>query len=529
MSKILVIIISLIAVTRAVLKECKEKIDISDGQYLPNGDIEFDGVIYENGDYFYNKSAKTAFACPKLVVRKCCPFGYGRDGSYCVNVTDDFDMAVWDDYRVIKGAKGREMFRFKMQKMNCTPPYVSVMVSMLGETDWSDNWHLKSDGKLFVELPTSIPPWTVLSPDKYCIDTFLYEDEDGNTKSRLDALACFEDENPEDNFIVRSSCMLISCVFIIATVAVYAWLPELRNMHGRVLMAYLLCLFCGFICMASLQIMLTVDNITPNTCLVLTIIIYYFLESAFFWLNVMSFDIWWTFSGKGGMGMSKVSKRFCIYSLYAFGVPTILTIILTSLEFSGLQPHPLLPLLRYQGCFIHGRSKLLYLYGPMFILFVANIVFFVMTAMKIADIKQQTAVLNSKESAMHDHHRKDKQRLLLYVKLFTVMGINWILEVISALYPGADFFWMFTDAYNLLIGVTIFIIFVCKRKIFQLIKKRTKGKHSRSDVIGQEFSYRTTIPIRMYKNNQTQKSSMETIKTVFDDDNATDEIKNTKL
>ncbi|KPI95686.1 hypothetical protein RR46_11399 [Papilio xuthus] len=144
MSKILVIIISLIAVTRAVLKECKEKIDISDGQYLPNGDIEFDGVIYENGDYFYNKSAKTAFACPKLVVRKCCPFGYGRDGSYCVNVTDDFDMAVWDDYRVIKGAKGREMFRFKMQKMNCTPPYVSVMVSMLGETDWSDNWHLKS-------------------------------------------------------------------------------------------------------------------------------------------------------------------------------------------------------------------------------------------------------------------------------------------------------------------------------------------------------------------------------------------------
>ncbi|XP_045536764.1 G-protein coupled receptor Mth2 isoform X1 [Papilio machaon] len=328
--------------------------------------------------------------------------------------------------------------------------------------------------------------------------------------------------------------MLISCVFIIATVGVYAWLPELRNMHGRVLMAYLLCLFCGFLCMSSLQIMLTVDNISSDTCLILTIIIYYFLESAFFWLNVMSFDIWWTFSGKGGMGMSKVSKRFCIYSLYAFGVPTILTIILASLEFSGLPPHPLLPMLRDQGCFIFGRSKLLYLYGPMFILFVANIIFFVMTALKIAHIKQQTAVLNSKESAMHDHHRKDKQRLLLYLKLFTVMGINWILEVISALYPDADYIWMFTDAYNLLIGVTIFIIFVCKRKIFHLIKKRfvpeTKGKLSRSDGNCQEFSYRTTIPIRIYKNNQTQKGSMETIKTVIDDDNNTaNEVKNTKL
>ncbi|KPJ08612.1 G-protein coupled receptor Mth2 [Papilio machaon] len=491
MSKILVIILCSFAVTSAV-KECADKIDISKGEYLPNGDIDFEGVIYENGDYFYNKSAKTAIACPKLVIRKCCPFGYGRDGSDCVNVTDNFDIAVWDDYRIIEGAKGREMFRFRPGKMNFTRPFVTVLVSAIGPTEWSDNWHLKSDGKLFVELTTSIPPWTVLSPDKYCIDTFLYEDKNGNTKSRLDALACFADETPENHFEVRSTCMLISCVFIIATVGVYAWLPELRNMHGRVLMAYLLCLFCGFLCMSSLQIMLTVDNISSDTCLILTIIIYYFLESAFFWLHVMSFDIWWTFSGKGGMGMSKVSKRFCIYSLYAFGVPTILTIILASLEFSGLPPHPLLPILRYQGCFIFGRSKLLYLYGPMFILFVANIIFFVMTALKIAHIKQQTAVLNSKESAMHDHHRKDKQRLLLYLKLFTVMGINWILEVISALYPDADYIWMFTDAYNLLIGVTIFIIFVCKRKIFHLIKKRYKQLRGDPMSRTQTTSTRTT-------------------------------------
>lgn len=64
--------------------------------------------------------------------------------------------------------------------------------------------------------------------------------------------------------------MLISCVFIIATVAVYAWLPELRNMHGRVLMAYLLCLFFGFLFMASMQIMLTVDNISAVTCVILS-------------------------------------------------------------------------------------------------------------------------------------------------------------------------------------------------------------------------------------------------------------------
>lgn len=46
----------------------------------------------------------------------------------------------------------------------------------------------------------------------------------------------------------------------------------------------------------------------------------------------------------------------------------------------------------------------------MLIVCLANIVFFIMTAVKIAQIKQQTAVLKSKESAMHDQHRKDKQR-----------------------------------------------------------------------------------------------------------------------
>ncbi|XP_013145250.1 PREDICTED: G-protein coupled receptor Mth-like isoform X2 [Papilio polytes] len=528
MSKMLMILLSLFTVTSAVLK-CDDKIDISKGEYLPNGDINFEGVIYEEGDFFYDNNTNTATACTKLVVRKCCPFGYGRHGSRCENVTDNFDVAVWDDFRIIEGAKGREMFRFRPEKMNCTWPLVMVLVSMIGLTDWSDNWHLKSDGKLFVELTTNIPPWTVLSPDKYCIDTFFYEDGDGNTKTRLDALACFADETPSNHFEVRSSCMLISCVFIIATVAVYAWLPELRNMHGRVLMAYLLCLFFGFLFMASMQIMLTVDNISAVTCVILTIIIYYFLQTAFFWLNVMSFDIWWTFSGKSGMGMSKVSKRFCIYSMYAFGVPALFTIILASLEFSGLPPHPFLPLLRYQGCFLFGRSKLLYLYGPMFILCVANIVFFVMTAVKIAQIKQQTAVLKSKESAMHDQHRKDKQRLLLYLKLFTVMGINWILEVVSALYPDAEYIWMFTDAYNLLIGVTVFFIFVCKRKIFHLIKKRfvteAKGKLSRSDC--REFSYRTTIPKRITYLKEPQKGSTETIKTVIDDN--TIEVKTTKL
>ncbi|CAH2048767.1 unnamed protein product, partial [Iphiclides podalirius] len=485
----------------------QDKLDISAGERSPNGDILYDGVVFEMGDYSVSPTG-TATACPKPVVKKCCPFGSGNSGRNCLGTNATFDVGVWDEYNPIEGARARQMFRFKVEKMNCTRPYVRVQVSQLGELDWSDNWHLRSDGKLFVELPNNIPPWNVLDSDKYCIDTFFYEGEDGKTQTRMDALACFVDETPPNHFKVRSACMLTSCVFILITVMVYAWLPELRNMHGRVLMAYLLCLFLGFLCMSSMQIMLTVDNITKSICVVLTFIIYFALESAFFWLNVMSFDIWWTFSGKGGMGLTKVSKRFYAYSLYAFGVPTLLTVLLISLEFSGLRPHPFLPRIQDQGCFLFGRSKLLYLYGPMLILCLANIVFFIMTAVKIAQIKQQTAMLKSKESAMHDQHRKDKQRLLLYLKLFTVMGINWILEVISALYPEAEYIWNFTDAYNVLIGVTIFIIFVCKRKIYRLIKKRFVTEYRQ--LRGEPMSRNQTVSTRtMSSRDDVRMSSVK--------------------
>lgn len=62
-------------------------------------------------------------------------------------------------------------------------------------------------------------------------------------------------------------------------------------------------------------------------------------------------------------------------------------------------------------------------------------------------------------------------RFMIYVKLSVLMGLNWVMEVVSSFQPDLKIWW-FTDAYNLLIGVLIFLLFVCKRKIINsLIKK----------------------------------------------------------
>lgn len=65
-------------------------------------------------------------------------------------------------------------------------------------------------------------------------------------------------------------------------------------------------------------------------------------------------------------------------------------------------------------------------------------------------------------------------RFNLYLKLFIVMGVNWVMELISVLAADKDptYTWILTDLANTLQGVLIFIIFVCKRQIWLLLVKR---------------------------------------------------------
>ncbi|XP_045772417.1 G-protein coupled receptor Mth-like isoform X3 [Maniola jurtina] len=533
----LIILTALVSKTMSKTCDHSNSLDITDGVHMPNGVINHKGVQYKTFEY-YTDSKNTIRGCvcdKKICATKCCPLGHGYDRGIkeCVKISEDtFNPPVLDEYSHLEDVNALEYFHFNILRPNCTGE-VRVRVSQ-----FTKEYHLRTDGKLYTEMKHNIPPWTLSTPDKYCVDTFILEDQDGTQTTSFDALICLAETVEKQHYSLSASCMLISCVFILATVGVYGWLPELRNLHGRVLMTYLMCLFVAFAFLATMQILLLVNNICANCCVGLTIVIYFSLESAFFWLNVMCFDIWWTFSGKRGMTLGKLSikARFFAYALYAFGIPTVLTIIMVSLEFSGLPPHAFMPMIRRQGCFLYGRSRLIYLYGPIIVLWFANLIFFILTAVKITQIKKQTSVLKSRESATHDRQNSERQsvvfysRLLLYVKLFLVMGINWLLEVISSLYPEAEYLWCFIDAYNVLIGLIIFIIFVCKRKIFRLMKKRIKESIQRQNGA---MGSMTQIPhrLQLHKNlrDYKQRDSVDTIKTFCADSDSNKEINTTNL
>lgn len=113
--------------------------------------------------------------------------------------------------------------------------------------------------------------------------------------------------------------MLLSVPFIVATFLVYIWyasfhlnvqhkfilflnfvticlhsLPELRNLHGKCLLCYLFGLVIGYTEMALVQLN-GANYVEPILCKSLGYTIYFSFLSAFLWLSVISFDLWWNF------------------------------------------------------------------------------------------------------------------------------------------------------------------------------------------------------------------------------------------
>lgn len=65
-------------------------------------------------------------------------------------------------------------------------------------------------------------------------------------------------------------------------------------------------------------------------------------------------------------------------------------------------------------------------------------------------------------------------RYSLYLRLFIVMGVSWLAEVISYALPAgtAEWYSYVTDIFNSLQGFFIFFLFVWKPKVKALIVKR---------------------------------------------------------
>ncbi|XP_017770684.1 PREDICTED: G-protein coupled receptor Mth2-like isoform X3 [Nicrophorus vespilloides] len=297
--------------------------------------------------------------------------------------------------------------------------------------------------------------------------------------------------------------MIISMPFLILTFIVYLLLPE-RNLHAKCLMCYVLSLALAYFFLVFIQFN---NSLSPATCAAFAAFCHYFFMSSFCWMNISCVDIFWTFSGKRGFGLSNKSaerKRFLIYCLYTYLFPLCLIGIIFILN-QGEKKTWFHPQFGHGQCFLgKGYPHLLYFYGPMGIMLIFNVILFTLTALKIRQINRDTAMLKRPENKMH--YDRDRQTFQLYMKLLLALGINWTMEFISwlvnwTLNDTYKEIWYVTDFCNAIYGVIIFIIFVCKKSIWIMLKKRYyifKGQPQKA----RSLSMRTSA----FEMSQTEKT-----------------------
>lgn len=58
------------------------------------------------------------------------------------------------------------------------------------------------------------------------------------------------------------------------------------------------------------------------------------------------------------------------------------------------------------------------------------------------------------------------------IKLFIMMGANWMVEFIQTTFQGTNGTSNISDILNVFQGVWIFLIFVCKRRVWQGVQRK---------------------------------------------------------
>ncbi|TMW43257.1 hypothetical protein DOY81_011662, partial [Sarcophaga bullata] len=183
------------------------------------------------------------------------------------------------------------------------------------------------------------------------------------------------------------------------------------------------------------------------------------------------------------------TKRFLLYSLYGWGLPTIFTTITVTLTKAEAISEAWRPKFGHGRCWFTYDSpdpaSLLFFSGPIGLLFLINLILFILTLRYCNRVKREIFRMQSSNNEKPILKRRffvDKARFAMNTKLFVVMGITWFLELLSIIFYDHKkiFFWAISDSFNVLQGVFVFFIFVFKKRVWHSVLEKLGLRTSES-------------------------------------------------
>ncbi|XP_017066430.1 probable G-protein coupled receptor Mth-like 10 isoform X2 [Drosophila eugracilis] len=421
----------------------------------------------------------------KACLNICCPWRHIFDTELDGCVIDQKDNHTWPDPPMLNVTFRNEstllvhMFQqFAIQSFRPCPK----MFSLQPEVNIFDNYLIYENGSMFRADDNQL-----IRKNEFCmIPTYVNESDLYYT---IHPANCQMQDEHSTVKIINAYAMLFSIPFMMLTIAVYLLIPELRNQHGKSLVCYLVGLTVGYTSLCYMQLF-NIDAIGVG-CKTFGYTAYFFFMAAYLWLSVISFDLWHNFRGTRGINRFEEKKRFLFYSLYSWGIAVIfLAFTFYAQEFTDW-PSNLKPGIgdgTYCWLDMTNWAAMLYFYGPILAIVVANTVMFIMTAVKIHGVQREMArIIASENSTKNLRTEKDKRnrrvlsslRFGLFLRLFLIMGVTWLSELLSY-FVGNEKEWSklfyISDLANAMQGFLIFMLFVMKKKVKHLITNRLLEK-----------------------------------------------------
>lgn len=391
-------------------------------------------------------------------IRKCCPPRnvYDNTSSKCTKMTDQ----RFESKQLINSSNIEMIYGFPECNMN---DY--AIAGRFNSTNFED-----ATGVLTLDSGKH------LQRTQYCLEQVL----DGlvNVFTCSDHFQTPELAKIEKNdirFAVYAIGLLVSVIFLTATLAAGFLVPSNHHvLHWRCQTHYVGCLLVGDFLLAINQ--LAGNAISGITCVGIAIMMHFFFLAAFFWLNTMCFNIWWTFRDFRPTTLEKGQEicRLRIYIVYAWGLPLLISGLAVIYDNIPEDEHEtfLRPRFGERNCWFYGDMEILtYFFGPIGILLCINLLLFASTA------RQLTCGLWKRDDVKSTTERAALGRVCL--KLVVVMGVTWMADVISWAVGGPSYIWIFTDLINALQGVLIFIVVGCQPQVWSAIKRLWTSKTGR--------------------------------------------------
>ncbi|XP_033734228.1 uncharacterized protein LOC117323248 [Pecten maximus] len=251
-------------------------------------------------------------------------------------------------------------------------------------------------------------------------------------------------------------CQCLSIVALSIGLTIYACFPKLQNIPGK----NLICLMASLLLAQVLFILAPLFIDITHLCTLVAIVMHYAYLAAFFWMNVMAIDIFLTFSKGFAQSRTDSLQHFVWYSLYSWLAPAAIVCVAIIFDFTAIESDSK-PKYGAVVCWISNSFALLYFFlVPLFALVFTNIVLFQFTARAIyVSDKETSRILKKRQTC----------KLLIYLKLSSVMGFTWGFACV-AIFLDLPPFWYLFIIFNALQGVLVFLSFVCSTKVLRLLK-----------------------------------------------------------